>query len=203
MDRTNSNLHWFESSWSSNDVFHSPAFLGTSQASLCSWKSPTLSFPDIVYNIILDPGSASRVIQHFLHPNLFILPRFYETALLNVKTADCAALSPFLCRDTVFQCRSLWLKCCRDSEAIMSPPNTKELCSPSLTSSLIKAYVLGPFYSGRCERGAGGVGSSVALWLCSVVTRKGALLCPQWASTSRALPLFKNVFVLLFFLGTM
>lgn len=121
MDRTNSNLHWFESSWSSNDVFHSPAFLGTSQASLCSWKSPTLSFPDIVYNIILDPGSASRVIQHFLHPNLFILPRFYETALLNVKTADCAALSPFLCRDTVFQCRSLWLKCCRDSEAIMSP----------------------------------------------------------------------------------
>lgn len=118
MDRTNSNLRWFESSWSSNnDVLHSPAFLGTSQASLCGWKSQTLSFPDIVYDIILDPGPASRVIQHFLRPNLFILPRFYETALLNVKAADCAALSPFLCRGTVFQCRSVWLKCGRNSEA--------------------------------------------------------------------------------------
>lgn len=45
-------------------------------------------------------------------------------------------------------------------------------------SSLIKACVLGPFCSGRCERSAGGVGSSVALWLHSVVTRNGALLCP-------------------------
>lgn len=95
MDRTNSNVRWLEASWSSNnDVLHSPAFLGASQASLCGWKSQTLSFPDIVYDIILDLGSASRVIQHFLHPNLFILPRFYETAILNVKTADSAALRP-------------------------------------------------------------------------------------------------------------
>lgn len=95
MDRTNSNVRWFEASWSSNnDVLHSPAFLGSSQASLCGWKSQTLSFPDIVYDIILDLGLASRVVQHFLHPNLFILPHFYEMALLNVKTADCAALSP-------------------------------------------------------------------------------------------------------------
>lgn len=33
------------------------------------------------------------------------------------------------------------------------------------------------------------------------LTHNGATSCPQWASTSRALLLFKNVFALLFFFG--
>lgn len=88
------------------------------------------------------------------------------------------------------------------------PQSTRELYSPSYlaliqgSSSHIKAHALGLFGLRRCERSARGVGSAVASWLHSVVNHNGATSRPQRASTSRALPLFKNVFVLLFFLGT-
>lgn len=178
---------------------------------MCGLKSQTLSFPLIVYGIILVPGCKSRVIQHFLHLNLFILPCFYETLLLNVKTTDCAALSPFSCRETIFQpVSSQSISGVPERQKANIPQNMRELCSPSYplalfqgASSHIKAHVLGLFCSGRCERSARGVGSAVASWLHSVVTHNGAPSRPQRASTSRALPLFKNVFVLLFFLGTM
>lgn len=99
VNHINTMLHRFKSSQCLNNAaLHSeadPAFLGTSQASLCGLNSQTLSFPDIVYSIILVPGFKSRVIQHFLDFNLFMLPCFCKTLSLNAQTTDCASLSPF------------------------------------------------------------------------------------------------------------
>lgn len=129
---------------------------------------------------------------------------------LNVKTTDCAALSPFSCWETIFQpvlsqsisemledsrpmSLRIWGNCVACHIVLLC---FKVL--PHISSSRAE-----PLCLGRCQRSARRLGSAVTSWLHSVVTHNGARSHPQRASTSRAVPLFKNVFVLLFFLGTM
>lgn len=146
--------------------------------------------------------------------NLFhISYSFTKTLLLNVKTTDCASLHPFHMQRDYNISTALVTVCIHRERGVRGadiPPNMGELCSPSYplapfqgASRHIKAHVPGLLCSGRCEWSARGVESVVASRLHSVVTHNGAPSRPQRASTSRALPLFKNVFVLLFFLGTM
>lgn len=73
----------------------------SAQASLCGLKSWNLSFPVIVYNIILVPGCKSRAIQQLLHQNVLILPCFKESFTLCENHRLCFSQPFLMLRDNI------------------------------------------------------------------------------------------------------
>lgn len=206
---------WVKSSWCLNNVCSPhethPAFLGKSQASLCGFKSWNLSFPVIVYDIFFLPGCKSRAIQQLLPPNFLTL--LLGNSFTQCENHSLCSSQPFFsCYETIFQpalSQSITQNARKTDDQYPSKYEGNCVAHHILLlwfkalSRISKLTRWACSVQGGARRGARrGVGSAVASWLHSVVTHNGATSRPQRASTSRALPLFKNVFVLLFFLGT-
>lgn len=185
-----------------------PAFRGKSESSLCRLKSWNLSFPVIVHGIIFVFGWKSGDIQ-LLQQNILI-PCFQET-FLNHRLYFSPPF-PHVKRQyfTGYTGEVLtWVF----SQLVSKTPEGQS-CKVSKYEEIslpVISYLLGLISkltcsacSGMYEKSARGDGSTLASWfqsvvtLRSVVTHNGATSRPQQASTSRAMPLFKNVFVLLF-----